>query len=304
MPIMNKKKTGRPTKYNDKLADIICHRMIEGESLRQICDDSTMPCKASVLTWLRKYPAFLTQTFILLGVTTGLRKSEMLHLMWTDLPGDADLQNGSVAVCPKRAGKFTVGGREYPILPWDVKDHERRDIPTLPPDAVKLLIQLKGKNVGSPYVFLGLDRLARLDIRIQAGTLRAKYEAAGNILKPFRDIQKAARLKLAAKRDVSPDKVVWPLGRIHDLRATFGTETALDVPVFTLCEWMGHSDPKTTAKFYVKTMKTTVDAARRAMASRYGQIENADRILTGSGSNHVLGVANSTENPVIDRISA
>ena len=217
---------------------------------------------------------------------------------------NADLQNGSVTVCPKRAGRFTVNGREYPILAWDVKDHETRHIPTLPPEVVGLLNQLKIKSGGSPYVFLSLKRLAQLDIRIQAGVLRPKYEAAGNILKPFRTIQNDARQVLAQRRGVNLDDVDWPVGRIHDLRATFGTETALDVPVFTLCEWMGHSDPKTTAKFYVKTIKATVDAARQAMASRYGQTVQTDTVQTPQGKNGDSRVSDSTETPVIGTLSA
>ena len=249
-------------------------------------------------------PDLWWETFILLGVTTGLRKSEMLHLTWRDLTWDEDSLNGSVAVRPKQAGKFTVGDREYPILPWDVKDHEERHVPTIPPELVKLLERLKLKGGGSLYVFLGLDRLTQLDIKIQAGTLRPKYEAMNNLRKQFHAIQNDARQLLAQRQGVSLDKVDWPLGRIHDLRATFGTETALDVPVFDLCEWMGHSDPKTTAKFYVKTIKATVDAARRGMASRYGQTGQTDNIRTTRGKKSVSGLADSTKTPVIGTLSA
>ncbi|MBB3355315.1 hypothetical protein FHT70_005276 [Rhizobium sp. BK049] len=44
--------TGRPTKFTQSLADIICERIADGESLRSICRDETMPGKSTVFTWL------------------------------------------------------------------------------------------------------------------------------------------------------------------------------------------------------------------------------------------------------------
>lgn len=44
--------SGRPTKFTPKLADIICARIADGESLRSICRDDTMPSKSTVMAWL------------------------------------------------------------------------------------------------------------------------------------------------------------------------------------------------------------------------------------------------------------
>ncbi|MBX4952088.1 MULTISPECIES: terminase small subunit protein [Rhizobium] len=44
--------TGRPTKYTQALASIICERIADGESLRSICRDETMPGKSTILAWL------------------------------------------------------------------------------------------------------------------------------------------------------------------------------------------------------------------------------------------------------------
>jgi len=52
---------GRPTDYNPELAEIICVRLIDGESLREICDNEDMPDKTTVLRWLVKYEEFRTQ---------------------------------------------------------------------------------------------------------------------------------------------------------------------------------------------------------------------------------------------------
>jgi hypothetical protein len=47
-----KAKTGRPSIYSDKLAETICLRIAEGESLNKICKDAEMPDKATVFRWL------------------------------------------------------------------------------------------------------------------------------------------------------------------------------------------------------------------------------------------------------------
>lgn len=57
------KKTGRPSDYSDALADAICERIADGESLRSICRDEEMPGKSTVMRWLAddKYGAFRDQ---------------------------------------------------------------------------------------------------------------------------------------------------------------------------------------------------------------------------------------------------
>lgn len=43
---------GRPTNYSADLVDLICERIADGESLRSICKDETMPAKSTVFGWL------------------------------------------------------------------------------------------------------------------------------------------------------------------------------------------------------------------------------------------------------------
>lgn len=52
---------GRPTKYRESIAKGICLRLMLGQSLRAICRLDKYPSKVTVLTWLQKYPQFLTQ---------------------------------------------------------------------------------------------------------------------------------------------------------------------------------------------------------------------------------------------------
>ena len=52
---------GRPTDYTEALAEEICLRLAEGESLVSICREEGMPRRATVFRWLQKYEAFRNQ---------------------------------------------------------------------------------------------------------------------------------------------------------------------------------------------------------------------------------------------------
>lgn len=43
--------TGRPSIYSEELADRICDRLADGESLRKICTDDSMPHRTTVVRW-------------------------------------------------------------------------------------------------------------------------------------------------------------------------------------------------------------------------------------------------------------
>lgn len=48
----------RPSSYTQETADIICERLIEGESLVDICRDEGMPSRATVARWAEANPDF------------------------------------------------------------------------------------------------------------------------------------------------------------------------------------------------------------------------------------------------------
>lgn len=52
---------GRPTTYTPEIADMICSRLSEGESLRSVCKDPEMPVASTVFAWMRKYEEFSKQ---------------------------------------------------------------------------------------------------------------------------------------------------------------------------------------------------------------------------------------------------
>lgn len=56
-----KAKMGRPTDYSPELAEVICLRLAEGESLRSVCRDEEMPAKCTVLRWIARNEDFRAQ---------------------------------------------------------------------------------------------------------------------------------------------------------------------------------------------------------------------------------------------------
>lgn len=91
---------GRPTIFNQSIADEICFRMANGESARVICRDDHMPCIATVFNWLKSNKQFLEQYEI--------AKEQMVECFASEMTEIADdstndfyekaLKNGDVSV--------------------------------------------------------------------------------------------------------------------------------------------------------------------------------------------------------------
>jgi hypothetical protein len=58
MQTKNPPKCGRSSGYSAEIADAICNRLVNGESLRAICADPAMPAKATVCRWLARNQEF------------------------------------------------------------------------------------------------------------------------------------------------------------------------------------------------------------------------------------------------------
>lgn len=50
--------TGRPTDFNDTIANTICETLTDGTSLRQFCMEQGNPNYATVMRWLLKHESF------------------------------------------------------------------------------------------------------------------------------------------------------------------------------------------------------------------------------------------------------
>lgn len=52
---------GRPEIYTQELADTVCERVSNGESMRAISRDDSMPCTSTMFKWIREDIEFLQQ---------------------------------------------------------------------------------------------------------------------------------------------------------------------------------------------------------------------------------------------------
>lgn len=75
-------KAGRPTAYSIEVADAICERIADGESLRAICKDEDKPSKSTVFRWLKSNEEFRDQY--------ARAKAEMADSLFDDMLAIAD----------------------------------------------------------------------------------------------------------------------------------------------------------------------------------------------------------------------
>ena len=177
--------------------------------------------------------------------TSGLRIGEALNTQWADLSG------GFVVVSAKRRGKFTAGGREYPVLVFSAKSHHERRVP-LVKEAKRLLRELRDYHEPprSRYVFLSLDRLRALEAGpMDLGKQPPANALVNNMGRDFEVIQRKAKALLGGE---------WEIGSMHDLRKSYASAMARaggrdgkPLPINELKELMGHAAITTTAAHYL-----------------------------------------------------
>ena len=90
-------KPGRPTDYSQELAERICARIMDGESLRKICKDSDMPNRSTVNRWLASadHVEFCTQYTHAREVQADFYADEIIDLA-DDSSRDAIQHSGAI----------------------------------------------------------------------------------------------------------------------------------------------------------------------------------------------------------------
>lgn len=88
---------GRPSDFTQEIADIICERLANGESLRRVCRDDDMPNASTVHLWVIKNEAFSKQYARAREVQADKLFEEVLEIADTPAQGERRklLPNGS-----------------------------------------------------------------------------------------------------------------------------------------------------------------------------------------------------------------
>lgn len=71
---------GRQSEFTQEIADRICERLSEGESLRSICEADNMPNKATVFRWLAIHKTFSDQYARARETQADVIADEILHI--------------------------------------------------------------------------------------------------------------------------------------------------------------------------------------------------------------------------------
>jgi hypothetical protein len=104
------KKIGRPSSFTQHIADIICVRISEGESLKSITMDEEMPDRATVYRWLAADPVFC-------DMYTRAREDQADTLA-DEILAIADEQPEIIAVTDKRTGELIEHKLDGAFLQW------------------------------------------------------------------------------------------------------------------------------------------------------------------------------------------
>lgn len=105
-----KKKTGRPSTFSQHIADIICIRIAEGESLREIVKTEGMPDRTTVYDWLIRHEGFAHQY-------TRARE-EQADTYADEIIAIADEQPEIIPVIDKRTGELIEHKLDGAFLQW------------------------------------------------------------------------------------------------------------------------------------------------------------------------------------------
>jgi integrase len=209
-------------------------RIYTAEEIDRILRIASQIQNESVLEW---------DLIITLAITTGMRKSEMLNMVWTDI----DFGEMTIDVTPKKSTDET--------WEWKIKDTDRRTLP-LKEDVSQLLIEVQNRRPeGYPYVLVPPGRYDHIQQVLRPKGKWTLSSARNSVINNFtRQFHKILVVAHVEKRT------------FHDIRKTAITnwfrQGVSEYDVMTLA---GHANFATTHKFYLAVADDLVDRARQAI---------------------------------------
>jgi hypothetical protein len=144
------KRTGRPSIFTQQIADIICERIAEGESLREICKDDDMPTRMTIYRWLQSDSVFCDHY-------TRAREDQADSLA-DEIIAIADEQPEIIAVTDKRTGELIEHKLDGAFLQWQKNRIDARKWTAM---------KLKPKKYGDRQILAG-DAEAPLEVQNSA----------------------------------------------------------------------------------------------------------------------------------------
>lgn len=184
------------------------------------------------------------------ALTTALRKSEILNLVWSDI----DFDEMEITISEKYNTDTT--------WEWRIKDKDHRTVP-LTEELSELLIHLQSRSpVGYPYVFIPSSRYDEIQqIRKGFPSKRGKktwsYEDARiNIITNFTEVFNEIRNNAGIKKHKT----------FHDIRRTAITNFFYEgLEINEVMRIAGHSKYETCLQYYLSVKDDLMNKARKAV---------------------------------------
>ena len=202
---------------------------------------------------------------VITALTTGMRKSEILNLVWSDI----DFSEMIITVTEKTDTEET--------WEWGIKDTDRRTLP-MTEEVAQLLIHLQNRRLaGYPYVFVPEQRYDWIQAIRQGKPVGRKktwtYEDARiSIINNFTDQFAKIRKKAGIKQHKT----------FHDIRRTAITMWFYaGLEINEVMRLAGHSKYDTTLKYYLSVKDDLISKARLATKFKV----NPDLLQKCSGRN-------------------
>ncbi len=211
-----------------------------------------------------KQPGYLEWDLVIItALTTGMRKSEILNLVWSDI----DFEEMTITIVEKYNTDET--------WEWKIKDTDHRTVP-LTKELAELLINYQSRSpVGYPYVFVPPVRYdeiqqIRRGVKSKRGKSTWTYEDARiSIIYSFNDLFQEIRQRAGIKQHKT----------FHDIRRTAITNFFYEgLEINEVMRIAGHSKYETCLKYYLSVKDDLMNKARKAVKYRVGR-EMLDRCL-------------------------
>ena len=182
---------------------------------------------------------------ILVALSTGMRRGELLNLVW----GDIDFEGQTINISPKEDTKHT--------WKWLIKDSDYRTLP-LTTEITSLLIEHQGKQTeGYPYVFVPKQRYDYIQSNLRPYGKWSLSDSRTSLINNFYDQFKAIKKSANIKK-----------GTFHDLRRTaLSNWLAGGMSEHDVMTIAGHSNFETTHQFYLAVATDLVSRARQVQAN-------------------------------------
>jgi integrase len=189
------------------------------------------------------------KALLVVAYTSALREDELFNLTWADI----DFQQTHLHVTRKDKRGW--------IQPWQPKDHELRTVP-LPEQAANLLAAWQSvAPENCPYIFMDHGRWNYYRQQLENREWRTGQALLNNVLRRFKTLCRTAK--------VGPYTV-------HDLRRSCITNWAKKLPVHVVQKLAGHSDIRTTQKYYLSIQHEDIKNAQKVQAKLLGKIPAND----------------------------